>query len=448
MSKEVAMNQNNHTVSNQTGAVGIIVAVSLIMFIGFAALSIDVGRRVMVGNEVQNAVDAGALAGASALIIVNPVDNSTSVNPGADAVATAATVANFADNSPVAFSLEGSTVERGHWAFDIEGYEGTAPLGFSANNSTADYSLATATSTSLNGDPAWINAVRVRANTGQVKNFFASILGSVFESFNTTRDAVGYIGFAGVVPPDGVNLPISICFGTMEEDRCSIGRMFPDGDQTARWTDFTQEGSDSGCGTASTSAQPGSGGVGELLDNCTGNPSTIDAAEGISTTNGVVANVFDSLVDCFFRAGPYTPRVMNVTLPVIDCDAIRSNCAPVEGFVNIDIVWVQRETNPADDEDVPRELFAAEENEDGTHDRIWPFDDFVYPDNATIEERWDDLTEDFNLQLQDGFEGRPPLFNPGGKTVYFLPNCEFQEPTGGTGGDFFGILSEIPVLVE
>ena len=51
--------------------------------------------------------------------------------------------------------------------------------------------------------------------------------------------------------------------------------------------------------------------------------------------------------------------------------------------------------------------------------------------------------------LAQEFESETPEFkNPGGKTIYFKPTCEFQRPLGGIGGDFFGILSEQPVLVE
>jgi uncharacterized protein (DUF1684 family) len=34
------------------------------------------------------------------------------------------------------------------------------------------------------------------------------------------------------------------------------------------------------------------------------------------------------------------------------------------------------------------------------------------------------------------------------KTIFFLPTCEDHIPQGVTGGENFGILAEIPVLVE
>ena len=54
-------------INNQEGISAVIVAVCLVMLIGFIALSIDVSHLVVARNELQNAADAGALAGAGEL---------------------------------------------------------------------------------------------------------------------------------------------------------------------------------------------------------------------------------------------------------------------------------------------------------------------------------------------------------------------------------------------
>jgi hypothetical protein len=401
MRKEKVMNQNNHAGSNQKGAVVIMVAVSLIVIVGFAALSVDVGRRVLVENEVQNAVDAGALAGASALITVHP-DNSTSVNEDANDKAIAAAVANFADNSPVAFSSEGSVVERGHWTFDIEGYSGEAELGFTPNASLAEYNLTNADSESLNGDEDWINAIRVTANTeSPVGNFFARIFG--IDSFNSTKDAVGYRGFAGRMPPGGVDMPIAMCYEAIKE-RCSVGRMFPDQDQTAKWTDFTQEDT-GGCGNADH------GEINGLLNLCAGNPTNLDTANGLSTNNGVQADLFHALNACF-ETDPQ--RLLNVDLPVVYCEDKGQGCMRMAGYVNMDIVWVETKANPRD-EDAPKEMY----DKDGA-EKLWPPAGSELPDDATGEERWDDFADHFNLQDQFGDQAE----YPGAMKIYFKPSCE------------------------
>jgi hypothetical protein len=53
--------------NNNRGATAVIVAICLIMLVGFAALAIDVGYLYATRNELQNAADAGALAGAGFL---------------------------------------------------------------------------------------------------------------------------------------------------------------------------------------------------------------------------------------------------------------------------------------------------------------------------------------------------------------------------------------------
>ena len=63
---------------------------------------------------------------------------------------------------------------------------------------------------------------------------------------------------------------------------------------------------------------------------------------------------------------------------------------------------------------------------------------------------WQDFTAStsFNLQTWDGVD--PAALSPSDlqKTMYFLPTCEPQEPKGVTGGENFGILADIPVLVD
>ena len=53
---------------NESGAVAIITAILMVVFLGFLALAVDIGHLAAVKNELQNAADAAALAGARALV--------------------------------------------------------------------------------------------------------------------------------------------------------------------------------------------------------------------------------------------------------------------------------------------------------------------------------------------------------------------------------------------
>jgi hypothetical protein len=57
--------------------------------------------------------------------------------------------------------------------------------------------------------------------------------------------------------------------------------------------------------------------------------------------------------------------------------------------------------------------------------------------------RWNDFVISFGLQNLDG---SPVPYSK--KNVYFKPLCEAQFFAGNTGGENFGMLAKIPVLVE
>src|SRR5512143_581287 len=106
--------------AGQSGGVLVMTALLLFAIIGFTALAIDVGHLVVVQNEIRNAADAGALAGAGMLYTLNADDTIVGINTGANDVASAATSANMSD----AAAAEVITVERGHWCFSCGGGTG------------------------------------------------------------------------------------------------------------------------------------------------------------------------------------------------------------------------------------------------------------------------------------------------------------------------------------
>ena len=61
--------------SSDSGAVAVIVAVLMVVFIGFAALVVDMGYAYTVKRQLQAAADAAALAGCQELILAGPAQN-------------------------------------------------------------------------------------------------------------------------------------------------------------------------------------------------------------------------------------------------------------------------------------------------------------------------------------------------------------------------------------
>ena len=397
------------------GAVAIIVGLSLFMLLGFGALAVDLGYSMFVKNELQNAADAGALAGAGDLYI----NNGTQVNPNANQTAYDTTRANKSQKELIYLDgAYGQDVQRGHWSF------GTRT--FTPNDSLAAMDLWNSSTAELDANTNFINAVRVRARTqNPVASFLSSIWGGS-PSFSRA-EAIAYIGFAGSLRPHDVDQPIAICKQSIlnndGEYDCTVGRMLNSGGNqtthnTAGWTNFSQP-----CETANANEM-------KSLICSSGNPRSITLGAGMGATGGVQDSTLRDLQNCMWNnasldtdGNKIPDQPWNMTLPVIDCSGNNvSNCAEVKGAVNIDIVWI---TDKASDP-VPRKM------------KNW-----TCPTGSTEAQCWTSFTNHFNLKDVDN---NTPVYAK--KSIYFLPNCTPHDLGGGTGGENFGILAKIPVLVK
>jgi len=408
---------------NQRGAVAVIIGISIFMLVGFGALAVDIGHLHVARNELQNAADAGALAGAR--VLYN--DDGTAVNVGANQKAYDAATANKSERTAVEVnwvSGNDGDVQRGHWSFGLAGLE----RGFYPNASTTPVDLWNVSTADLDADPNFINAVRVvtrRTTQGTpVASFFAGIFGH--ENFELSAEAVGYIGFAGTLLAHDVDQPIAICSDSIldisGEYSCNIGRMINSGvdtttNETGGWTSFNQ---DDPC-TGGTNAQE----VKSLVCG-SGNPELITLGEPIATSGGDIQSAFNDLIQCWeSETGKIQP--WELTLPVIDCGDANNvgTCEVVVGAVILNIVWITEAGEDPEYNNAPTQMGEWSNND---------------PDGAA---RWNDFVSHFNLLNADG---TPAPYAK--KSIYFLPDCAPHEPKGISGGENFGILAKIPVLVQ
>src|SRR5574337_2186378 len=116
---------------NQSGTVVVVVVLVLVFLFGVAAFAIDIGHLMIVRNELKNAADAGALAGARVLYTA-VTGTQFFINHAANGIASAAAAANTSDRS----AIEVLSVEKGHWCFTCNGNKGMFP----ANDSLGSYS--------------------------------------------------------------------------------------------------------------------------------------------------------------------------------------------------------------------------------------------------------------------------------------------------------------------
>jgi hypothetical protein len=423
-------------IAEQRGSTLVFVAICIFMILALTALAVDIGHLVVTKNELQNAADAGALAGARFLYN----SNGTEVNTDANRIAYEAGIVNTSDGSPAEINWSsgmniGSDVERGHWSFGL----GNLARGFYPSDATDPVELWNASTEDLDENTDFINAVRVmtRRETTPTVSYFAKILG--FQGFTQTAEAVAYIGYAGSLMPAEADQPIAICEESLLLDglyQCNTGRMLNSGSDsathnTAAWTNFSQP-----CETANANEM-------RSLICGGGNPEPVEYNQGMGAVGGVQNSVLSDLIDCWQNGlndtngdgvgdfsvdtdGDGIPdEPWNLTLPVIECPGNNvSNCSVVKGAVNLNVVWITGAGTP-DWDDAPYRMGDwASSDSDG-------------------QERWNSFVEHFNLKNVDDMNATYAQ-----KSIYFLPDCTPHERVGTSEGQNFGILAEIPVLVD
>jgi hypothetical protein len=404
-------------IKNRKGTVAVIIAIASFVFVGLAALAIDLGHLFVVRNELQNAADAGALAGARFLYDVNGI----AVNSSANIDAYNAAISNRSDQVPVDVHWSGGNsgdIQRGHWCF--------ATRTFTPNASLLPVNLWDASWDELDRNPDFINAVRVRTRREDrpATSFLAGIFG--FTNFVLSAEAIGYIGFAGTLAPFEVDQPIAVCkqsiLSSDGEYSCTVGRMINSGQlvaahETGGWTDYNQFNPCLGGTNASD--------VRSLVCG-NGNPDPIILGAPVATNGGQISTAFSKFRDCWAsKTGKMMP--WKLRLLVIDCPGNNVGpCEKVAGAVTVNIVWITGEGEDPQYKEAPTRMGDSWSNSS--------------PDGRV---RWNSFVSQFRLKNLDN---NPAPYEK--KSIYFLPDCQTHSPTGRTGGDNFGILAKIPVLVK
>ena len=448
-------------VKNQKGVTAIIVAICLVVIVGFMAISIDGSHIIVARNELQNAADAGALAGAAKLYN----NNGQSINTNANQIGFDAAVANFSEQSPVEVNWTGGNagdVQRGHWSFGL----GSLPRGFTPNDSTATVALWGVTTVELDENPDFINAVRVRARRQNIPiaSWFARIFGH--ESFEGVAEAVAYIGFAGKLQDATADAPIAVCLQSILkctdpndpktcDYECNEGRFINDSagqtdEETGMWTNLEQDIVDGedvcSSGTNASEVKP-------LVQcpsimNGTGvNAHTLEFGKSLIVNNGEIQTAYNSFYNCW--KNNYEDGYMYLTLPVIDCADDPTTCAPLVGAVEVVIVHATQQPNY---KDLPVTKAPIYNSEDPQMVAGWNRETAnsvcaseVDPDKCV----WQKFVENYGLVgAKINTETNDYSAEYHAKSLYFLKSCKPHIPIGTSGGQNFGILAKIPVLVH
>lgn len=192
----------------QTGSMLITASIWLIMLIGMTALAFDVGHLLIVRNELQNAADAAALAGANCL-------DKTTAGSGTDCTTVKSASLNWSIANTKALNsiglnqsdgtgLVNGTVETGYWNIN-----GGTILQPSSLTPLGPCTMVAGVMTTACDKPA----VRVTlsrsagSNGGPVGTLIATMFGAVETSISTR--AVAVISSPGSVTP-GSMIPTAI----------------------------------------------------------------------------------------------------------------------------------------------------------------------------------------------------------------------------------------------
>lgn len=470
------------------GAVAIIVGATMITLVCFAALAVEAAHLYLARNELQNAADAGALAGTAALYRAT---NGLSVDPNASQIAYDTATTNQSEGSPAEVNWttgqndeDDVDVQRGHWTWANPSADppyNVDTSSFTPNSSLDAINISLYTTDQLNVMNNNINAVRVtaRREATPIISFLAGIFG--YTDFKLSATATAYIGFTNG-KSISIGYPIAICQSSLtDSDRCNVGRMFNSNIDTARWTNMDSPDNSFDANDLK-----------ELIDCDQGEPELYLEEPVISTTEGQVDGSFREL-DCIWRSdstglnlhtqinGSGNPdgipdyrdgegipdQPWSMKLPVIDCSE-SPTYGEVVSAVDVKVLHIAPKDNI---DEAP--LIMADPRED-TPD-YWPTLEEINDVNEKISAagnpgdffsnnpkdpnddyasmmRWNSFVNRFglvdengDLALVDPDQGKDGYVM---KTIYFLPECKISEGDGKPGFINFGIRSRDAVLVE
>jgi hypothetical protein len=199
--------QTNHAkAANSRGGVLVLVSLLLVVFIGFAAMAIDIGYLTTTKNELQNVADAAALAATGELGQIYMALGGSTMGPGVIGVTEQGTIEGIATSAALDNKAGGLNIS----------VAGNVQIGIwdTVAHTFSPLDLTT---------PGWPNAVRVIAqrvagSNGQITTFFAGIFG--IDSMNVSADAVAALTGQPAIDPGETELPIGISHKQFVNNRC------------------------------------------------------------------------------------------------------------------------------------------------------------------------------------------------------------------------------------
>lgn len=293
-------------------------AIMLTVMVGMVGAVVDLGLLYATKNELQNAADAAALAGAATLITW---DENLQVSAQPDVAISSAQQVSLANQAlGVNLQLRPEDITLGLWVEPNQSFD-------------PDHIGAIS-------DPDFLSACRVvlrrdnLANT-PVDTIFAGAVG--FSVVNVTASSTAHLGYAGSVNAGMVDLPIAIkkdAITSGNGPNCGQSISFhSENDENAEWTSFF----------TSPANDPH---VRDYVDGSRATPA-LKVGDAIEVINGNLSNhTFNALAARFQSEGTDLDGdgladAWQVLLPVMDGATSGASTATVVGFAHVLITEVQ-----------------------------------------------------------------------------------------------------------
>ena len=294
--------------ASQSGTVATATAIMLTVLLGCASLGVDLGHLILVKSEMQRAADAGALAGARALVpyttSAGTMNNSTSdpIDKSAGAAAASTTIsANKADGH----ELTNPAIKADYWNLTSKDWT-TDP-----SNLTAQDVPAVKVSITKAGDE----------NNGPVRFALGAVLGK--ESADVKVESVAILpGAPGSIQPGGA-FPFVVPKNAVMANNTVIGNL------------WNQTVPNPGHYTSFKTVDNGASNVANLLK--TGNPSSLAIGDQIYIPNGNMTSLFGAN-----NIGKFIGKT--VFMPVVD-QVTTGQKSTIVGFIAFKIEAVNKQGN-------------------------------------------------------------------------------------------------------
>ena len=305
--------------NNSRGAAAVMVAVTMTVLLAMAAAAIDIGHALVGRNELQDAADAGALAGARALGLLyegmTPAAMGTYQLSGGDAGA-------------IVTAVQSTAVLNAAAGVNVTVNAGDVQIGL--------WDSATRTLTPTVNQPRAVRVITRRdgAANGPISTFLASVVG--ITSVNVSTAATAELTAIGSTPPGALDLPVAISELFFSQYGCGDSIML-----------YPSNGNPQSCAGFTTFTQSPSNDVtmrnilnGMIAGTYT-TPATTAGVTDLQFTNGTLSNpTWDALVN-LFNARKDANGVWDALVPVYQGDACNpSGAIPIVGYANIAITNV------------------------------------------------------------------------------------------------------------